>query len=272
MTEEHLAHQGGEVLERAGHAELHHLGRLLRHPGEERLDALLHGLDGVAVAGDDLVHPLVLAPVHTLLGAEGADLFHQLLVLHERLMGPDGLDEEALARREKDREVVEKDGHGAPAPVPVLRHGLVDLEAQIADGRGHVRVFLRGVAGASADSTAPWCVDEGCGGRLRHAKFRSLQARMSAPDEPFTLPAVHALHLAEVAQVARDARPKSASFRAPRARPRETWRVPGAHIEVPAFAAPRDAGAQDHRQRRDRHLSSASRCAPRRMATSVSRP
>src|ERR1019366_247144 len=96
------------------------------------------------------------------------------------------------------------------------------------------RSLCEGVAGSSAVSTGLWCVDEGCGGRLRHAKFRSLQARMSAPDEPFTLPAVHALHLAEVVKSL--GTPQNELF-GPLGLDPEGLAVPGARIEVPAFAA-----------------------------------
>jgi AraC-like DNA-binding protein len=57
---------------------------------------------------------------------------------------------------------------------------------------------------------------------------------MSAPDEPFTLPAVHALHLAEVVKSL--GTPQDELF-GPLGLDPEGLAVPGARIEVPAFAA-----------------------------------
>src|SRR5262249_20435801 len=68
----------------------------------------------------------------------------------------------------------------------------------------------------------------GCAGRLVHAKFRSLRASMQ--DETFTLPAAHALHVADL--LAASGTPQEELF-APLGLERAALAVPGAKLEVP---------------------------------------
>ena len=99
----------GEVLERAGDRQLPRAARsMLLTQLEQLVHARLHGVDRVALLDEHLVVALVLAAVHAFLRVEGAHLFGELLVVDEVAVGLDGLDEEALADREEDREVVEE--------------------------------------------------------------------------------------------------------------------------------------------------------------------
>src|SRR5690606_8294639 len=108
--------------------------------GENALDELeqlghlgLEHVRGEVVREEVIVVTPVLTRVHGLLAVEGADVGAKGGVFDAILEMADGAHEEALARREERREVVEEAAHSLRPPLPELGDRAIDFEAEITD-------------------------------------------------------------------------------------------------------------------------------------------
>ena len=135
VGEHELAHQGGEVLERAGDGELATGAQELLRDAQAELHQGLELRHRDALRGEVLVVGDVLAAVVALLRAEREALVLQRAVdLREVVLHAP--DEEALAHGEEDRQLVPVRGDGEAIAVPVTRYG-PERKAEVAhfDGR-----------------------------------------------------------------------------------------------------------------------------------------